>query len=423
MLNGIHLKNLKAFADTGEVPLKRINILLGANNAGKTTFLSAIELFFRSIWGASRTGPLAFDTMASFTSFDSTLRRHWSRSEPRPHSIHLAFDYTYDERGKKKPTRFKYDFECIGNSKDDTIAVRTAKYATSKEEFAVKFEENTDGSLVHSFKLGDKEYREKETWFHQLIPAGVLKETSAFSGTFDKIRYFSLEVVNPYRPVPRSFYVLDDPNLGREDRSLLTYLVRLWLSKDQDELEIKGRITKSLVSLGLAKTIDVAQVSKRIGPKVVEIRVAPSSARQNVTIADAGFGLSQVLPLVVYDSRLSDGYFIAYQPEVHLHPYAQSRLADLFVESANRGNQVFVETHSPDLILRLQAKIARKEIDGDAVNILCFENKGGKKTVVSPVSFSTTGKPTMNWPSGFLDTSLNLARDLTAARISGEASR
>lgn len=316
----------------------------------------------------------------------------------------------------KKSIPVNYRFQCEGHPKDDTIIIKKAEYSTSKETINVEFEEFADGAPTHKFKIGNKEYKESDTWFHQLLPAGLLRHSRVFGQTLAMQRFSSIEVVNPYRPVPRSFYVLDDPNLGREDRSLLTYLLRIWSSKDSDDVRVKEVIAKSLSSLGLAKSIDVTQVSKRIGPKVVEIRVAPSTSRQNVTIADAGFGLSQVLPLVVYDARLSDGYFIAYQPEVHLHPYAQSRLADLFVDSTNRGNQIFVETHSPDLILRLQAKIARREIDGEDVNILCFENKGGK-TTITPVSFSDAGKPSINWPSGFLDTSLNLARDLTSARI------
>ena len=138
--------------------------------------------------------------------------------------------------------------------------------------------------------------------------------------------------------------------------------------------------------------------------------------RQHVTIADAGFGLSQALPLVAYDARLENGFFIAYQPEVHLHPFAQSRLADIFAESIGRGNQVFVETHSPDLILRLQLKVASGDLQPSDVRVLCFENKGGRSRV-SPVTFDAKGSPSMQWPAGFLDTSLGLAREIAEERV------
>jgi predicted ATPase len=127
--------------------------------------------------------------------------------------------------------------------------------------------------------------------------------------------------------------------------------------------------------------------------------------------------LSQALPLAAYDARLNRGYFVAYQPEVHLHPFAQSRLADIFVKSVARGNQLFIETHSPDLILRLQAKVTKGEIAPDQVRIFCIENNKGRSTI-APVNLTVTGAPSIPWPPGFLDTSLSLARDLVSQRIS-----
>jgi predicted ATPase len=159
----------------------------------------------------------------------------------------------------------------------------------------------------------------------------------------------------------------------------------------------------------------VTQVSKRLGPKVFEIRVAPTTRRQRVTIADAGFGLSQALPLVAYDARLSRGFPIAYQPEVHLHPFAQSRLADILVESVERRNQVFVETHSPDLVLRLQLKVARGEMAPGDLRVFCLESKRGRSSLKA-IDFDDKGAPAIPWPAGFLDTSLLVARDLAAER-------
>ena len=118
---------------------------------------------------------------------------------------------------------------------------------------------------------------------------------------------------------------------------------------------------------------------------------------------------------MAYDARLANGFFIAYQPEVHLHPFAQSRLADIFAGSVGRGNQVFVETHSPDLILRLQFKIASGNLSPDDVRVFCFESKVGKSRV-TPFKFDAKGSPSVPWPAGFLDTSLGLARQLTAER-------
>lgn len=78
MLQTVRLKNFRSYVDTNPVELRRLNIVLGPNNAGKTAFLSSIELFLRSLRGG--TSLLAFDEISSFASFDSVLRRHWSPS-------------------------------------------------------------------------------------------------------------------------------------------------------------------------------------------------------------------------------------------------------------------------------------------------------------------------------------------------------
>ncbi len=421
MLTGVEIKDLKSFADSGSVQLSRINILIGANNAGKSTFLSAIELFFRSMRFGGLTGPLLFEAMPSFASFDSSLRRHWNRSTQRPTSIKLNYDWLEQDHRNGKLKR-RYEFVCKNQGTDDSIVVVAAKYGVDEGKIIASVErviETTTGLVKYDLTVGKKKSQTAEQWFHQLMPFEVLRLMSRRGAPFrsDPIEF---EIVNPYRPVPRSFYVLDDPNLGAEDRSFLTYLIRLWASKDMEDKQVRDRIQSSLTKVGLTQYFDVAQVSKRIGPKVIEIRVAPTSSRQKVTIADAGFGLSQFLPLAVYDARLSSGTLIAYQPEVHLHPFAQSRLADIFVDSANRGNQLFVETHSVDLILRLQTKIALGELDASDVSVLCFENNNGK-SAVSAMSFTDSGAPSRSWPKGFLDTSLGLARELTSARISRQS--
>jgi predicted ATPase len=51
------------------------------------------------------------------------------------------------------------------------------------------------------------------------------------------------------------------------------------------------------------------------------------------------------------------------QPEIHLHPLAQTALADLFVEVSQKRNvQFLIETHSENLFRRLQYLIAGEYI-------------------------------------------------------------
>jgi len=412
MLKSIRLRNFRSYVDTDPIELSQLNVFIGPNNAGKSAFLSAIELLLRSMRNPFMQGPLAFNEISSFASFDSVLRRHWTPKEGRPREFVL--NYTWSA---KDEALVNLEFVCRGRKTDNLSYVREATYRLSDgQTFKINSSDEASVPPVYQLVKNGSAVDSTHVVFQGPMPVIFSGKASPRLPIQFGSPFINVEVVHPYRPVPRSFYVLDDPGLSMEDRLLLSFLIDVWKSEERKMVEVKQRIVDSLKTLGLITHLDIHQIGKRLGPKVVEISVAPKLKRQSVTIADVGFGLSQVLPLAAYDARLERGYLIAYQPEVHLHPYAQSRLADLFAKSVKRGNQVFVETHSPDLILRLQAKVVSKELRPDEVKVFCLSNERGTTEIV-PVSFRPEGSPTIPWPPGFLDTSLTLARDLVSRRL------
>lgn len=408
MLKSVRLREFRSFQDTGVVSFRRLNVFIGPNSAGKSAFLSALELFLRSLRAASRS-PLVLDELPAFASFDSVLRRHWTPKKPRPHEFLLNYVWTLD-----KEQDFTFDFVCRGRRDDSTSYVAQETFAGPK------------GDVVHVTAADTSPARTTYTGEYKGESLGT--DTLYFRGpvpiSFDRPFDFGaeawrlstpLEVVHPFRPVPRSFYVLDDPGLSTDDRSLLSFLIEVWRSRDRTSIHVRERVLENLRTLGLAQYFNVKPLSSATGPKVVKIEVAPALRRQSVTIADVGFGLSQVLPLAAYEARLFSGCLIAYQPEVHLHPKAQSRLADVFTKSIHRGNQLFIETHSADLLLRLQQQVAAGLAPPDTVRIFCLSNEKGT-TRIQTVDLMEGGRPAIPWPPGFLDTSLSLARDLAAKR-------
>ncbi len=408
MLRTVRLRNFRSYVDTGDIDLRKLNVFIGPNNAGKSALLSTIELFLRSLRGGGTGQPLAFEAIPSFASFDSVLRRHWSPKEARRREFVLT--YRWDTKSDSAPLFI--ELTCKGRPNDNTSYVDEVEY------------KHLEGKELHLKNLGQsqrnfsvrengKESRGAVVLFQGPMPFIIGRKV--FAHLVDDFTVVQLEVVYPYRPVPRSFYVLDDPGLSPQDRALLSFLIEIWGSQTTKAGNVRQRIVASLTNLGLVHHFAIKQVGKKLGPKVVEIQVAPFLKRQSVSIADVGFGLSQVLPLAAFDARLENGYLLAYQPEVHLHPYAQARLADLFSGSVQRGNQVFVETHSPDLILRLQSIVVSGEISPNDVRVFCLSNLHGE-TSVTPVDFDPKGSPAIPWPPGFLDTSFTLARELVAQR-------
>jgi len=97
----------------------------------------------------------------------------------------------------------------------------------------------------------------------------------------------------------------------------------------------------------------------------------------NTSIKHVGFGVSQLLPIVVQGLRIpKNGIFIVEQPEVHLHPKVQSWLFDFLYGLTLQGKTVIVETHSGHFITRMRRRIAEdmtNEMD-DKINLTFIEN-------------------------------------------------
>ncbi len=156
------------------------------------------------------------------------------------------------------------------------------------------------------------------------------------------------------------------------------------------------------------------QVGRKGGHVQIELKERGGESFHN--LADMGYGFSQILPVMAQiwgrQTRLSSPYrakpFVAIeQPELHLHPAYQARLADVFANSVqsqrdSEGGITFVvETHSEALVNRLGQLIYDKKLQSDDVVIYLFHRLAKTDaTAVSKASFSTDGV-LLDWPLGF----------------------
>ena len=118
-----------------------------------------------------------------------------------------------------------------------------------------------------------------------------------------------------------------------------------WQKSGDERLET---LKDTLSTLGLswkieAKQVEDTQVELRVGRLAHSVQ---GGARDLVNIADVGFGVSQVLPVLVALLTAEPGQMVYLeQPEIHLHPRAQTALATALADAANRGVRVVAETH------------------------------------------------------------------------------
>lgn len=183
------------------------------------------------------------------------------------------------------------------------------------------------------------------------------------------------------------------------------------LKKKRTTLE--KTVKEWLVYLGVASDIDSDDRGK-IG-HTLQIS---NDIKLKQDLTHVGVGVSQVLPILVMALLAEKGdVIILEQPELHLHPKVQTRLADFFVAMNALGKQCLIETHSEYFINRLRYLVALSEDTKIADDtMIYFVQKEGGHSQYRPVTINKYGV-IEEWPDGFFDESENLAQDVLKAGV------
>ena len=117
---------------------------------------------------------------------------------------------------------------------------------------------------------------------------------------------------------------------------------------------------------------------------------------------NVGFGLSYALPVVVALLAASDDDLVVVEnPEAHLHPAGQTRLAELAARSAGAGAQVVLETHSDHVLDGIRLAVHDEIVEAGHVVLHYFERRGTEVCVTTP-AVDPDGRLD-SWPDGFFD--------------------
>ena len=119
--------------------------------------------------------------------------------------------------------------------------------------------------------------------------------------------------------------------------------------------------------------------------------------------AHTGFGLTQVLPIVVAALSINrEGILLIENPEVHLHPAGQALMGQFLADVAQAGVQVILETHSDHILNGIRRTVKAGRLPAEQVSIHFFQSReDAGPQVVSPF-LDRTGNIDP-WPQGFFD--------------------
>lgn len=436
MLDSLTLRNFRAFKEQ-TFRFRRLNIFVGKNNSGKSSALSALNLIAQTLKEQDLDGtPLIlngqYDRLGTF--IDVVNGNHPRRKI----GIDLEFDgYILRTEYKYRTQRRQIELSHFELNERGRQVVR---FVQRKDSYDINI-----GGEVYEKLFPDTQKRRprfRNFWpvrFHLLRPSNVDVSSVAFSklrmaerslnlARIQLERYFNnFDSLSPFRDQPQRTYLYSGETarqIGTSGSNTAAMLASDSAKRGSQRKNLVDGISRWFAYTGIAKGLSVVSLT----PRHFELCLVSNDDTQH-NICDVGFGCSQVLPVLTAGLSLfhSEGpadrarVLVVQEPEIHLHPNAQAAMGSFFVSLVANGGQVFIETHSDNLVLRVARHVALGDIDPEDVAIFFVSDTGEER--VTEIGFNPSGSFKPDFPEGFFPQrqaeSLMLARAAMARREGG----
>jgi hypothetical protein len=211
--------------------------------------------------------------------------------------------------------------------------------------------------------------------------------------------------LGPLRDYPERYYIFSGnipEYVGKSGRMVPDILF--------ENQKLLNEINILLEEVKLGYQVDIRKFNdEQSGARdVFALKLIDTKTGVDVSIPDVGFGISQVLPIIVQSMLSKDKTILIEQPEIHLHPKLQAEMGSMFAKciKASRNNKFIIETHSENLILRLQKMIRKKELDHEDVAVI-YVDKDPNGSCCFKLRLDEDGDFLDEWPDGFFEESYN----------------
>jgi AAA15 family ATPase/GTPase len=440
MITRIHAENFKSWKDTGDIRLAPLTGLFGANNSGKTSILQMLLLMKQTVESTDRKQVLRIGddrSLVDLGTFSDLIHGHQpDKALNLTLSWELPKPLVINDLGDQNKELFKIQ-ELSFNT-----AIREDSGRVIVENFFYEFDECRFGMHRSStltplrelgYRLHCEGYPLPGQNRIQVLPPPV------------KCYGFPNEVVSYYRNTG----FLPDFALGLEDMfSRMIYLgpvraypqrVYFWAGESPNGVGIAGEQTVAALLAARSESPDGLQNEMKIinwlkqmklihsfllrpvalDHNYYEIHVKTSEASSEVLATDVGFGISQILPvLVLCYCAPKNSAIILEQPEIHLHPSVQADLADVLIDvvkDKERNIQIILESHSEHLLRRLQRRIAEEVISPDMVALYFCRMENGESKI-EELDVDEYGN-IRNWPQNFFGDEMGELTAMTEAEM------
>jgi len=368
MIKELQIQNFKCFQQTRPFEFSKLNLLTGINGRGKSSLLQTFLVLSQSAWRNTDLKKLVInDELLNLGNFDDIK----NSETPRGENIHF---------------NFKFDSPFIDEAK--------IQYAENPDEAlqaeCVKIEIKSQGKQV-IIEPKKKQSNEIVLTFAELIK---------------KIHFVSADRLGPVKYVDKT-NLPEFVHVGPRGEHTINILANSINFDNVNDILYKGNDAKSVIQQTiewLAYILEGAKIDIKGRDKESSVLYMLLNNKNNSYAykpTNVGFGYSYILPLIVTGLIAKPGETIIIEnPEAHLHPRAQSRIAEFFAKVSSCGVQVFIESHSEHILngLRVSALNPEIAIKHDELAIHYFNESFDSEKL----TMDEKGK-IPNWPSGFFD--------------------
>jgi hypothetical protein len=386
----IAVEGFKSIAKRQEIEIRPLTILCGANSSGKSAMMQPLLMLKQTLEATYDPGPLKIDgPNVRFTRNEEFLSKAGENVPRRLQVSITAGDFTFEFRFAAGEDGMRVVEQTYSLGKDsltlrpemscNEVQEAATAYGPTRPFATEKLSISQDRFLL-SFRMADPPY-----------PVSIISPESAIRSV---IHVPSLRG-NPTRAYPSTGSGPHFPGLFHH------YVASAILAWQKENNRLYQDLTLDLQSTDLA--LDV--YAHRLNDVAIEIYVQLVKDRSD-NIADVGMGVSQVLPPLVALRAAEPGRLVYLEePEINLHPRAQTKLADILADAAKRGVRVVAETHSSLLLRAIQTLVAKGDLNPDLVIFHWFTRDVNGVTQVSPAQLDANGA-FGDWPEDFGDVAL-----------------
>ena len=390
------IENFKGIADRKEFELRPITIFCGPNSSGKSSCIHAIAALAQTSKLSASQVPIVLD--------DEYAQVHLGRFMDVVHSRSIRDSFTIGV-GLKKATQMFARTREDADVDPSLFFELSFKAKQAAQEIYIESAQMTLGSTTYDFKkkgrtLGElSTVRNGEKMPFSAVSNGRLglRPHLVFEGDREPDKdamdaFMMMESVTqslnrelrrtlylgPFRQGPLRRYPTrgsQPTEVGPAGEAAVPMLANEY-SRSATKHPNISQISEWIGRMGLGKKIEVVPVAKT---DLFDVSLTLNDGAR-ISIPDLGYGISQVLPVLVQCSFAPKGSTLLFeQPELHLHEGAARQLASVFVDVVRaKGVHILAETHSPHLFVELIRQVKSGRLSPNEVVLYDVVRRDGK---------------------------------------------